>query len=97
MGLVGFAPVWSGLVGMMQPAQVAQSRLSGKGQTVSYLHGHPTRGPDFASTQIERHIKVRGQAHPYDPCYTEYFEQRRCFIGRVLWGGRKPSPASTAP
>jgi RNA-directed DNA polymerase len=33
----------------------------------------------LASTRIERHIKVRGQAHPYDPQYTQYFEQRRCF------------------
>jgi len=34
---------------------------------------------------IERHIKVRGEANPYD---TEYFEQRRCFICRVLPLGR---------
>jgi len=51
----------------------------------------------LASTQIERHIKVRGQAHPYDPCYTEYFEQRRCFFWRVLWGGRKTESVSEAP
>jgi len=37
----------------------------------------------LASTRIERHIKVRGQAHPYDPQYTQYFEQRRCFAWRV--------------
>ena len=29
------------------------------------------------STAIQRHIKVRGAANPYDPCYTHYFEQRR--------------------
>jgi RNA-directed DNA polymerase len=28
-------------------------------------------------TLIERHIKVRGEANPYDPVYTEYFERRR--------------------
>jgi RNA-directed DNA polymerase len=37
----------------------------------------------LASTRIERHIKVKGQAQPYDPQYTQYFEQRRCFAWRV--------------
>jgi RNA-directed DNA polymerase len=30
-----------------------------------------------ADLPIIRHIKVRGNAHPYDPLYAEYFEQRR--------------------
>jgi RNA-directed DNA polymerase len=30
-----------------------------------------------ASTVIQRHIKVRGAANPYDPSYTTYFERRR--------------------
>ena len=30
-----------------------------------------------ASTAIQRHIKVRGAANPYDPDYTQYFEYRR--------------------
>jgi RNA-directed DNA polymerase len=52
------------------------------------------RTPDGASkvlrlyalgrTVIERHIKVRGEANPYDPIYTEYFERRRCFAWRTL-------------
>jgi len=42
----------------------------------------------LASTPIQRHIKVRGAANPYDPHYIEYFEQRRWFIGRVRGGGR---------
>lgn len=37
-----------------------------------------------AKTVIERHIKVRGEANPYDPIYTEYFERRRCFVWRTL-------------
>jgi len=37
----------------------------------------------LASTTIERHIKVRGAANPYDAHYTEYFEKRRCFAWRV--------------
>lgn len=37
-----------------------------------------------ARTVLERHIKVRGQANPYDPDYTEYFERRRCFAWRTL-------------
>jgi len=51
----------------------------------------------LASTQIQRHIKVKGQAHPYDPSYTEYFEQRRCFFWRVLWGGRRTGSVPKAP
>jgi RNA-directed DNA polymerase len=42
-----------------------------------------------AQTVIEYHIKVRGQANPYDPEYTEYFEKRRCFAWRT-------SPVGTA-
>jgi len=38
----------------------------------------------IAKTVIERHIKVRGEANPYDPVYTEYFERRRCFAWRTL-------------
>ncbi len=37
----------------------------------------------MASTTIERHIKVRGQANPYDLAYTDYFQKRRCFAWRV--------------
>ena len=51
----------------------------------------------MASTKIERHIKVKGAANPYDPNYTEYFAQRRCFAWRVLGSTRDasaaPSPA----
>lgn len=39
-----------------------------------------------AQTKIERHIKVRSDANPYDETYTEYFKQRRCFAWRVLGG-----------
>ena len=50
----------------------------------------------MASTQIERHIKVRGAANPYDPHYTEYFDKRRSFVWRVRWGGRPAVSAATA-
>jgi RNA-directed DNA polymerase len=48
------------------------------------------------STKIERHIKVRGDANPYDPNYTQYFERRRCWLWRVLWSNPDPewSPKS---
>jgi len=29
-----------------------------------------------ASVPIKRHIKVKGEANPYDPCWEEYFERR---------------------
>ena len=43
----------------------------------------------LASTKIERHIKIKGKANPYDATYTEYFKKRRCFVGRV----REPGAA----
>ena len=50
----------------------------------------------MASTKIERHIKVRGAANPYDSRYTEYFAQRRCFAWRVLGGGPNASVVSAS-
>src|SRR5437667_7761961 len=38
----------------------------------------------IARTVLQRHIKVRGEANPYDPVYTEYFERRRCLAWRTL-------------
>jgi RNA-directed DNA polymerase len=42
----------------------------------------------IARTVIDRHIKVRGEANPYDPDYTGYFERRRCFAWRTLPCGK---------
>jgi RNA-directed DNA polymerase len=42
----------------------------------------------LAKTVIERHIKVRADANPYDPEYTEYFEKRRCFAWRIYPVGK---------
>ncbi len=42
----------------------------------------------LASTAIQRHIKVRGDANPYDPKETEYFEKRRCFAWRTYPVGK---------
>ncbi len=36
-----------------------------------------------ARTIIERHIKVRGEANPYEPENVEYFEKRQCFAWRT--------------
>ncbi len=50
----------------------------------------------IVSTKIERHIKVRGDANPYDPNYTQYFKMRRHWLWRVLWSNPDPewSPKS---
>jgi hypothetical protein len=40
-------------------------------------------GPHDATPQSPP-LKVRGAANPYDPIYSEYFAQRRCFAWRVL-------------
>jgi RNA-directed DNA polymerase len=50
----------------------------------------------IAKTVIERHIKVRGEANPYDPQYTEYFERRRCFAWRTLYPGGKTGQTTSA-
>ena len=36
-----------------------------------------------ANTPVNRYLKVRGDANPYDPKDTEYFQQRRCFAWRI--------------
>jgi len=46
-----------------------------------------------ASTTIQRHIKVRGAANPYDPHYAQYFEQRR----RSGWRVRNGNGNATTP
>ena len=33
-------------------------------------------------TVMERHIKVRAEAHPYHPDWIEYFRKRRAFAWR---------------
>jgi RNA-directed DNA polymerase len=38
----------------------------------------------IARTVLDWHIKVRGEANPYDPVYTKYFEQRRWVAWRTL-------------
>jgi len=48
----------------------------------------------MTSTKIQRHIKVKGVANPYDPHYTDYFARRRCFAWRVRDDrGRPPTPS----
>jgi len=44
----------------------------------------------LVSTPIERHIKVRGNANPYDPLYTKYFAMRRSWLWRTLWNNPDP-------
>jgi RNA-directed DNA polymerase len=49
----------------------------------------------MTSTTIERHIKVRGTANPYDPRYTQYFAQRRCLAWRIRGTGRTTLTGAT--
>ena len=65
---------------------------------------HPKKGRSrlltlyrMASTTIERHIKVRGTANPYDPRYTQYFAQRRCFAWRIRGTGRTTQTGAVVP
>jgi RNA-directed DNA polymerase len=51
-----------------------------------------------ASTRIQRHIKVRGAANPYDPHYTRYFELRRPRGRRwTATAGNAPTPQGHTP
>ncbi len=47
----------------------------------------------LSNTQIVRPIKVRMEANPYDPTYTDYFDRRRFWIWRVR-GSRAPAKAN---
>ena len=50
-----------------------------------------------ASTPIQRHIKIRGTANPYDPAYTRYFAQRRHYRRRTRpSNGNVPTPHASA-
>ena len=41
---------------------------------------------EMASVPIKRHLKIRGDANPYDPNYVEYFQRRsRRKLGRNTW------------
>ncbi len=51
----------------------------------------------LASTTIERHLKVRGTANPYDPRYTQYFAQRHCFAWRIRGTGRHARLGAATP
>lgn len=45
-----------------------------------------------ASTKIQRHIKVKGNANPYDHNYTQYFQMRRQYWWRTLgrhWSSKR--------
>ena len=47
------------------------SKITNDDGVVSYLDLYQA-----SSTPIKRHIKIRGEATPYDPLYKEYFNQR---------------------
>jgi len=51
----------------------------------------------MASTPIERHLKVRGAANPYDPRYTQYFAQRRCFAWRIRGTSPRTPTGAVSP
>jgi RNA-directed DNA polymerase len=68
------------------------------------VHYHTKKGQSrvlalyrMASTAIERHLKVRGVANPYDPRYTQYFAQRHCFAWRIRGPSRHPLRAAATP
>jgi RNA-directed DNA polymerase len=51
-----------------------------------------------ASTRIQRHIKIRGAANPYDPDYTQYFASRRRKASRCGQAtGNAPTPQRQNP
>ena len=41
------------------------------------------------STPIQRHVKVKGEANPYDPAFETYFEEREGFHMRETFRGTR--------
>ena len=40
---------------------------------------------NLSDTKIQRHVKIKKAAHPYDPAFNEYFAKRKadkCIIGQ---------------
>jgi RNA-directed DNA polymerase len=68
---------------------VSTRRQSGEPRTLKLYR--------LASTSIERHIRVRGAANPYDSRYTEYFQKRRSFMGRTRWTTLSPCGSTSPP
>ncbi len=51
-----------------------------------------------ANTRIQRHIKIRGAANPYDPDYARYFERRHAKGRRwTATAGNAPTPQGQTP
>jgi RNA-directed DNA polymerase len=48
-------------------------------------------------TKIVRHIKVKGEANPFDPIYAEYFDQRRRLHRRLRPGRQAPVTVEPPP
>ena len=49
------------------------------------------------STPIKRHVKVKGEANPYDPTYETYFEERKgahmlsfSSVGPIIVASKRP-------
>ncbi|ECN1504185.1 HNH endonuclease [Salmonella enterica subsp. enterica serovar Newport] len=42
-----------------------------------------------SSTPIKRHVKIKGQANPYDPAWEPYFEKRMDYLWLQSQQGRK--------
>lgn len=42
-----------------------------------------------AQVPIRRHVKIRAEATPYDPRYTEYFLRRECLLKKTCKGSQK--------
>jgi RNA-directed DNA polymerase len=50
-----------------------------------------------SSTKIQRHIKIRGGANPYDPHYLRYFQQRRRLGGCLRYNRATASATRATP
>lgn len=52
---------------------------------------------EATSTVIRRHVKIIGAANPYDPHYSQYFEQRRRIGWRMCYGDGNVSTPQAQP
>lgn len=46
---------------------------------------------EASTVPVKRHIKIKAEATPYDPCFIEYFEKRKRYLKATRTGSKQPA------
>ena len=46
---------------------------------------------EASAVPVKRHIKIKAEATPYDPRFTEYFEKRTRYLKATRTGSKQPA------